>query len=115
MVVKRHAKHSMTEAGTLRGRRVTMDMLAKALSSQLEAPVENGTKVTGSFDFTLLWQPADAPIGDVSRPSIFTALREQLGLRLDARRTSVDVIVVDRLSLTPAPNEEPPNSRTSNY
>jgi uncharacterized protein (TIGR03435 family) len=92
---------SMTEAGVLRGRRVTMDMLAKALSSQLKAPVENGTRVNGSFDFTLVWQPADAPSGDLSRPSLFTALREQLGLRLDVRRTQVEVLVIDRLSLTP--------------
>jgi uncharacterized protein (TIGR03435 family) len=78
-----------------------MDMLAKALSSQLEAPVENGTRIAGSFDFALVWQPADAPIGDLSRPSLFTALREQLGLRLDVRRTQVEVMVIDRLSLTP--------------
>ena len=45
-----------------------MDMLAKALSTQLSAPVENGTKITGSFDFTLRWQPDRAPIGDVTRP-----------------------------------------------
>jgi uncharacterized protein (TIGR03435 family) len=92
---------SMTEAGVLRGRRVTMDMLAKALSSQLKAPVENGTKIAGSFDFALVWQPAEAPNGDLSRPSLFTALREQLGLRLDVRRTQVEVMVIDRLSLTP--------------
>jgi uncharacterized protein (TIGR03435 family) len=95
---------SMTEAGVLKGRRVTMDMLAKALSSQLKAPVENGTRITGSFDFSLVWQPEDAPIGNVARPSIFTAIREQLGLRLDARRVPVDVIVIERLSLTPTPN-----------
>lgn len=95
---------SMTEGGVLKGRRVTMDMLAKALSSQLRAPVENGVKTTGSFDFTLVWLPEDAPIGDGSRPSLFTAIREQLGLRLDVQRIPVDVIVIDRLSLTPTPN-----------
>lgn len=94
----------MTEAGVLKGRRVTMDMLANALSSQLQAPVENGVKTTGSFDFTLVWQPENVPVGDGSRPSLFTAIREQLGLRLDVRRISVDVVVVDRLSLTPTPN-----------
>lgn len=95
---------STTTAGVLTGRRVTMDMLAKALSSQLSAPVENATKVAGSFDFTLQWQPDGAPIGDVSRPSLFTAIREQLGLRLDVRRAPADVIVIDRLSLTPTPD-----------
>lgn len=96
---------AMTAAGVLTGRRVTMDMLAKALSSQLSAPVENGTRVAGSFDFTLQWQPDGAPIGSAAtRPSLFTAIREQLGLRLDVRRTRVEVIVIDHLSLTPTPD-----------
>jgi uncharacterized protein (TIGR03435 family) len=110
----------MTTPGVLRGRRVTGDMLAKALSSQLGIPVENMTRITGSFDFTLIWRP-DTPgvADDGTRASLFTAIREQLGLRLDARTLPVDVIVVDRLSLSPTansagartPNLEP---RTSN-
>ena len=79
-------------------------MLAKALSSQLAAPVENGTRIAGSFDFTLQWQPDGIPSGDATtRPSLFTAIREQLGLRLDVRRALVDVVVVDRVLLTPTP------------
>lgn len=96
---------SMTSPGVLRGRHVTVDMLAKALSSQLSEPVENMTQLTGSFDFTLQWRPdvAGGP-DDGTRSSLVTAIREQLGLRLDAGRVPVDVIVVDRLSLTPTPN-----------
>jgi len=41
---------------------------------------------------------------DGSRASLFTAIREQLGLQLDARRVPGDVIVIDRLVLTPTPN-----------
>jgi uncharacterized protein (TIGR03435 family) len=96
---------SMTAAGVLTGRRVTMEMLARALSSQLGAAVENATKIAGSFDFTLEWQPDGIASGDATaRPSLFTALREQLGLRLDVRRVPVVVIVVDHLSLMPSPN-----------
>ena len=96
---------SMTTPGILRGRHVTADMLAKALSSQLGEPVENLTRLTGSFDFTLQWRP-DTPgaADDSTRASLFTAIQEQLGLRLEARRVPVDVIVIDRLSLTPTPN-----------
>lgn len=96
---------SMTTPGVLRGRHVTADMLAKALSSQLGEPVENRTQITGSFDFTLQWRPdgAGAP-DDGMRASLFTAIREQLGLQLDVRRVPVDVAVIDRLSLTPTPN-----------
>ena len=95
----------MTTAGVLRGQHVTADMLARTLSSQLNEPVENQTRLGGSFDFTLQWR-SDAPgtADDGTRASLFTALREQLGLRLEARRVPVDVIVIDRLSLTPAPN-----------
>jgi uncharacterized protein (TIGR03435 family) len=82
-----------------------MDMLAKALSSHLGSPVANGTRMLGSFDFTLQWQPDGIPAGDATaRPSLFTAVREQLGLRLDVRRALADVIVIDRLSLTPTPD-----------
>ena len=95
---------SMTTAGTLRGRRVTTDMLTKALSSQLGIPIDNATTITGSFDFTLMWQPDGVLIDDAARPSLFTALREQLGLRLESRRVPLDVIVIDKLSLTPTPN-----------
>lgn len=96
---------SMTMPGVLRGRHVTADMLAKALSSQLGEPVENVTRLIGSFDFTLQWRPDVAGVvDDGARASLFTAIREQLGLQLDARRVAVDVIVVDRLAITPTPN-----------
>jgi len=96
---------SMTTPGILRGRHVTAEMLAKALSSQLGEPVENLTRLTGSFDFTLQWRPDTAGAADDgTRASLFTAIQEQLGLRLDARRVAVDVIVIDRLTLTPTPN-----------
>ena len=96
---------SMTAPGVLIGRRVTTDMLARALSSQLGTGVENRTGVTGSFDFTLEWRPetAQSP-DDLRRASLFTAIREQLGLRLESRSLPVDVIVIDRLSLVPTAN-----------
>jgi len=96
---------SMTTPGVLRGRRVTAEMLAKALSSQLGAPVENDSKLAGSFDFTLEWRPDTATVADDgTRAALFTAIRDQLGLRLDARRVPVDALIIDRLSLTPTPN-----------
>lgn len=95
---------SMNAPGVLRGRHVTVDVLAKALSSQLGEPVENMTQRTGSFDFTLQWRPEPTGAADDTRSSLFTAIREQLGLRLEACRVPVEVIVVDRLSLTPTPN-----------
>ena len=95
----------MPAPGVLIGRGVTTDMLARALSSQLGTAVENKTGVTGSFDFTLEWRPETVqPADDLRRASLFTAIREQLGLRLEPRSLLVDVIVIDRLSLVPAAN-----------
>jgi uncharacterized protein (TIGR03435 family) len=81
--------------GNLNGRGADMGQLAKELSSQLESPIADRTKLTALYDFTLKWTP-DAQAADSSGPSIFTAIREQLGLRLDAvKNVPVDILVID--------------------
>ena len=79
------------------------------LSQLLGRPVIDKTGLTGLFDFDLKWTPGAEQVpgalgpndlpppapADASSPSIFTALQEQLGLRLDAGKGSVDVIVID--------------------
>ena len=59
------------------------------------APVDDATGLAGTYDFELQWSNELAPSGD--RPSFFTALQEQLGLRLERRPITADVFVVDRL------------------
>ena len=70
-------------------------------------PIEDETGLQGTFDFTLEWTPdtaaAPRPAGappappiDPNGPSFVTALREQLGLKLEARTGSIEVVVVDR-------------------
>jgi uncharacterized protein (TIGR03435 family) len=96
----------MTDSGTLIGTSVTADMLATVLSNQLGRPVQNTSGFTGRFDFTLQWAPDTAalPVDAANRPSLFTAIREQLGFRLDARRTPTDVVVIDHVEKTPSEN-----------
>jgi uncharacterized protein (TIGR03435 family) len=95
----------MSARGSLIGTRVTADMLTKVLSSQLGRPVENRTGLVDTFDFTLQWRPDEgAPIAGDDRPSLFTAIREQMGFRLMARKAPVDVIVIDHLEITPTDN-----------
>ena len=96
----------MSDSGTLIGMRVTADMLATVLSNQLGRPVQNTTDFTGAFDFTLRWAPVKgvAPGDGHDRPSLFTAIREQLGFRLVARRTPTDVVVIDHVERTPTDN-----------
>jgi bla regulator protein BlaR1 len=80
-----------------------MHELALLLTSQVQKPVVDKTGLAGRYDFTLRWAAEQlslvpgTPSGDAEKlPSIFTALREQLGLRLDSTRGSVEVLVIDR-------------------
>ena len=93
----------MTDSGTLIGTVVTADMLAKVLSNQLGRPVHNQTGVAGVFDFTLRWAP-DTNTEPTDRPSLPTALREQLGFRLESQRKPTDVVVIDHVERTPVDN-----------
>ena len=93
----------MSDSGTLIGTAVTADMLAKVLSNQLGRPVQNQTGFASAFDFTLRWAP-DTNTGPTDRPSLPTALREQLGFRLEAQRSPADVVVLDHVERTPLGN-----------
>jgi bla regulator protein BlaR1 len=85
-----------------------MHELVSLLSSQLQKPVADKTGLTGKYDFTLRWATEQlslvpgTPTGDPGNlPSIFTALREQLGLRLDSTRGPLEVLVIDRAEKPP--------------
>jgi len=93
--------------GRLIGTGVTMTMFGNVLSGYVGRTVVDQTGLTGSFDIELMFDPASAakaspgappgpPPTDDTMPSIFTALQEQLGLRLESTRGPVDVLVIDR-------------------
>jgi uncharacterized protein (TIGR03435 family) len=87
--------------GHLSGKGVPVAALADRLSGpvfQLGRPVVDRTGISGLYDFTLDWGSDD------STPSLFTALQEQLGLRLEAQKGSVEVLVVDSMERKPTPN-----------
>jgi uncharacterized protein (TIGR03435 family) len=94
-------------AGRLTLRAAPFSQIVQFLSPSVNRVVVDRTNLTGSFDLDLEWTPdqlPQAPPGssavspvDPDRPSIFTAVREQLGLRLEASRASVDVLVIDRV------------------
>ncbi len=78
-------------------RGANMDLLAQAFSTRLESPVTDRTGLKALYDFTLTWTPDDAA-ADSLGPSMFTALREQLGLRLEpAKNIPVDTLVIDHV------------------
>ncbi len=70
-----------------------MDKIAEMLQRDLRVPVSDQTGVQGAFTFSLEWSPDSKP--DATLPSLFTALQEQLGLRLEGRKVMADVLVVD--------------------
>ena len=85
-----------TAEGDMTARGVTLEMLARELQSRVDRPVVNQTAMDGTYDFELRWMPdaTTAPGGDTDAPSMFTAVREQLGLRLVAAKPTVDVYVI---------------------
>jgi bla regulator protein blaR1 len=93
--------------GRLIGTGVTIAMFSSVLSGIVGRPVVVRTDLAGNFDIDLTFDPASvaktlpgeppgpAPIDD-TKPSIFTALQEQLGLKLESTRGPIDVLIVDR-------------------
>jgi uncharacterized protein (TIGR03435 family) len=74
----------------------SMELLASYLGNRLGRIVVDQTGLTGSYDFTLEWAPDDAP--DSPAPSLVTALREQLGLRLEPQKAPVEILVIDSIA-----------------
>jgi uncharacterized protein (TIGR03435 family) len=93
-------------AGVIIGRGASTEQLAGNLSGYLEVDrfVTDRTGLTGRYDFTLEYSrglPQDA--GATTGPGLFTALVEQLGLRLQPERKTVPVLVIDNVE-KPTPN-----------
>jgi uncharacterized protein (TIGR03435 family) len=92
------------QGARLPARSVTMPMLADALQTVvLDRPVIDRTGLKGKYDFDLAWMAEPDQFGgrgaavpsDANAPSIFTAIQEQLGLRLDSRKEPVESLIVD--------------------
>jgi uncharacterized protein (TIGR03435 family) len=73
---------------------VTMARLVDELAGKVDRVVADDTKLTGTFYMDLEWSP-DGSASD--KPSIFTALQEELGLKLEPERGAVDVVVIDHI------------------
>lgn len=106
--------------GPLTAKGAPIANLARMLSGLLRYPVLDRTGLTGKYDFTLQWapdetqgrsatasqdpstgsptNPATIVAADPSgRPSLFTAIQEQLGLRLESQKGPVEIIVIDHI------------------
>ena len=86
--------------------KASMQRLAELLTEDAGRPVIDQTGLMGSYDMTLDWAVDDAAAANdpAAGPSLFTALQEQLGLRLDSTRAPVETIIVDQAQRTPREN-----------
>ena len=94
--------------GMLSAQAAPLNILADSLSRQLGRVVIDKTGLTGLYDFELKWTPDEsqgqmfkgvdggdsAPPPDASGPTLFTALQEQLGLKLESQKGPVEVFVI---------------------
>ena len=96
--------------GSIGVRNSTMAEFAEFLQARiLDRPVVDQTGITGRFDFTLEWRPDVAQVGPPggpapqlppeveARPDLFTAIQEQVGLKLESTKAPVDAYVIDKV------------------
>jgi uncharacterized protein (TIGR03435 family) len=122
---------SMSSSFSPKGRafsgQMTLAALAAALSQMLDRPVVDLSGITGTYDIALEWVPDEHESGALTKmrimggpaggggeahgetsepngPSIFGALQEKLGLRLEGRKSPVDILVVDGAEKVPTEN-----------
>jgi uncharacterized protein (TIGR03435 family) len=106
----------LNPSGVITGTSLTMAALAETLQRYVfSKPVVDKTGLDGRWDFTLKWTPDDTQFPDAPEsmrkpaddgnawPSLFTAIQEQLGLKLEAQKADVKVLVVDHVD-HPSPN-----------
>ncbi len=97
------------------GQAVPMSSLVRLLSGQLHRTVVDNTGLAGKYDFALQWTPDESPgavlkgadggqpgsdsasSSDSSGPTIFTAVQEQLGLKLESQKGPVQILVIDHV------------------
>ena len=95
--------------GLVEGRHETLAGFADLLSRHLNLPVEDHTGIAGAYDIRLTYVPDDArptvrPEDPSAASSIFAAIEEQAGLRLEKTRLPVRILVVDRMERQPTEN-----------
>jgi uncharacterized protein (TIGR03435 family) len=93
----------MISDGKISGHNMPISILADHLQAWVHSVIVDKTGLTGRYDVVLTWDPNDEPGQNSTEPSLFTALDEQLGLRLKPVKTMVETIVIDYIE-RPSPN-----------
>ena len=82
---------------SIEGSKASMASLADHLAGKAGRPVIDKTGLTGEYDFRLEWASEQA--ADSTLPSLFTAIQEQLGLKLQPSKGPVDTLVIDHAEM----------------
>ena len=85
------------EPGHLQSHSTYIWQLIDELQNQLNCMVLDETGLNAAYDYTLQWTPDDQAHAESFGPSLFTALKEQLGLKLVMEKRPVDVFVIDHI------------------
>ncbi len=80
---------------TMKFTNITIDGFTLEMQFQSGRPVLDQTGLTGHYDFTLTWSRDDAPPDANAPPGFFTAIQEQLGLKMEPKKDLADVLVID--------------------
>jgi uncharacterized protein (TIGR03435 family) len=93
-----------SSVGSIRGRAQIADLaLVLSFLNVLGRPVVDRSGLTADYEFELRWTPDGARQVDPDLPTLFTAVREQLGLKLEATTGPIEVLVIDSAE-RPAPD-----------
>jgi uncharacterized protein (TIGR03435 family) len=96
--------------GYVQGRSVDSQTIAQLLSQTLKIPVVDQTGLTGVYNIDLRYSPSSLGNSspdkepDSDLPSFFTAVEEQLGLKLESQKVETETLIVDHVDAEPAPN-----------
>ena len=80
----------------MKASKMSMADVAAGLRRQAGRPVEDHTDLKGDFDFQIEWAPEESP--DSTNPSLFTVLKEQLGLKLQPAKGTIETLVIDQIA-----------------
>jgi uncharacterized protein (TIGR03435 family) len=92
----------MMSRGHITAVAVSVDLFAEVISNSVGRVVLNQTSLQGKYDFEMHWTPDDSRGSDAAPstdngPALFTAMQEQLGLKLEARKSPLDVLAIDHI------------------
>jgi uncharacterized protein (TIGR03435 family) len=101
-----HLTHQLV---VLKVMNASLEDFLRQMKGILDRPLVDQTNLTGKFDFTLQWEPDESQLNILglhvsqpadntnAQPGLFTAIQEQLGLKLDAVKAPADVLAIDHV------------------